>query len=828
MSGSHSGGRRWRTRFDEVCAYCRRERYRNGVDRFALRFEDPMLEAGFVKGNKARLSHHVVLMMALFTVVGLAAITTHKYWDEDQYTTNEAWELSRLQMLMHFAVIVSFNVCFGSGALLAKYNIIGTLGLEIAVVIACSIVVMALPLITKHYLARAFGYDDTKAIWGLDLSPTDGNLVLYIDCVVTAVHLCVPVRWAILAPFEVIAFLAFAVPVLTLGSPAVRTAHFNMVGLLALTVFAAVGKRAFERQERAMFAGFLAEKQMRFQAEFLLSRLGRRESAAGREDVGSERSLAMSRLETTRSAFAFDGGGLGGESMNQMRAIGLREQWLIANGEVELVSGRVLGKGGFGIVVPGLYHNTLVAVKAVKEGIPQDGLPVLCNELKILRRLRHPNIVFFYGACMDVTLSKLCLVLEFVDGVSLGVFVRGLCRGPDQSEDSRRRALGAMALDRSASARSSIVFDILNVLRYLHSREPAVVHGDLKDSNVFVEERLSRSGRTSFHAKLLDFGLSRIITRSAKPLGGTLRWMAPELVLRRAIPPDGAADCYSFGLLTYFIVTGSLPFEGMNAELMLKRLGHGQSPSLSWPEHADELTQVCRPVVEQCTKAMPALRPTAQQVSNELTSMLNKVAKRVMDTAVETLTPGKASSGRTKPPGTSTTDECDSDDPACKDLTWLGGVVEVRQASSSSIRSFVPGMGSRFFPPVSEHSLLQPGRATDGATAELPSSPRNERGQLAHPQYQPTPLSTQVLTLSYLLMQWNVPVPNGACCWLHGALATFDRLRNELGRRPCCARQRDVFCGQCGSCGLLLLQGMSVCEFCEGPESSTLSTTFSV
>eukprot|EP00959_Pyramimonas_sp_CCMP1952_P114226 2388294-Pyramimonas_sp.AAC.1 len=34
------------------------ERYRNGVDRFALRFEDPMLEAGFVKGNKARLSHH--------------------------------------------------------------------------------------------------------------------------------------------------------------------------------------------------------------------------------------------------------------------------------------------------------------------------------------------------------------------------------------------------------------------------------------------------------------------------------------------------------------------------------------------------------------------------------------------------------------------------------------------------------------------------------------------------------------------------------------------------------------------------------------------------
>ncbi|CAK0827904.1 unnamed protein product [Prorocentrum cordatum] len=826
MSSSSSDGRRWRACCDRLCHCCRRARYENGVDRFTLRFEDPMQEAGFAKAHKARLSHRVLVMMALFTVVGIMTIMSQIFLDQDQNAMTEARELSRLQTILYFALMVSVNLGLGFGTLFARCNLIGTLGLEIAVVITCSIVLIAMPLITKHYLARAFGYDDTKAIWGVDMSPTDGTLVLYIDCVVTAVHLLVPVRWVVLAPLEAIAFLAYAVPALTLGSPAVQIAHGALVGLLALTVFAALGKRAFERQERAMFKGLLAEKQMRFQAEFQLSRVDRGESAAGREDVGSSRSVTMSCPETTKSALVFDGCGVDGESMGQIRAIGLREQWLIANGEVELVSDRVLGEGGFGIVVAGLYHNTLVAVKAPKEGIVRAALPTLCNELKILRRLRHPNIASFYGACMDAALNKLCLVLEFVDGVSLGFFIRGLCRGPDQPEDSCGRA---GALDRSASARPSIVFDILNVLRYLHSREPAVVHGDLKDSNIFVEERLSRSGRTSFHAKLLDFGLSRIITRRAKPLGGTLRWMAPELVLQHAVPPDTAADCYSFGLLTYFIVTGSLPFEGANAERMLKRLRHGQSPSLSWPEPADELTQACRLVVEQCTKPMPALRPAAQQISNDLTTMLNNVVEEALDTAVEALTPGKASRGGTTPPGTRSpgrTEACDSDGPACKGLAEFSGVVEVRQASSSSSRSLVPNMGSSFFPPVPEHGLLQPGGATDGAAAELSSSPGKERGQLANPQYQPTPLSTQVLTLSYLLMQWNVPMPKGICCWLHGSLVTLDKVRNELGRRPCSMRQCGIHCGQCDTCGLLLMQGMSVCEFCEVPGSSIPSTTF--
>eukprot|EP00974_Lingulodinium_polyedra_P113246 10962139-Lingulodinium_polyedra.AAC.1 len=66
---------------------------------------------------------------------------------------------------------------------------------------------------------------------------------------------------------------------------------------------------------------------------------------------------------------------------------------------------------------------------------------------------------------------------------------------------------------------------------YLHSQCPRIVHGDLKGANVLV----TGSGE-GVCPKLLDFGLARVLTRNARPLGGALDWIAPE-VFRRGSPP---------------------------------------------------------------------------------------------------------------------------------------------------------------------------------------------------------------------------------------------------------------------------------------------------
>ena len=70
------------------------------------------------------------------------------------------------------------------------------------------------------------------------------------------------------------------------------------------------------------------------------------------------------------------------------------------------------------------------------------------------------------------------------------------------------------------------MIDVCSALVYMHSRSPPVVHGDLKSGNILMQ----RDGPL-VHAKVLDFGLSRILARNARALGGTLRYMAPEVIV---------------------------------------------------------------------------------------------------------------------------------------------------------------------------------------------------------------------------------------------------------------------------------------------------------
>merc|ERR1712137_1425417 len=84
-----------------------------------------------------------------------------------------------------------------------------------------------------------------------------------------------------------------------------------------------------------------------------------------------------------------------------------------------------------------------------------------------------------------------------------------------------------------------------------------IVHGDLKAANVLVE---SRNGQP--HAKLLDFGLARVLTRDALPLGGSTRWMAPEVFIRAK--PSPAADVFALGRLIFLVLTRVMPLAEQN------------------------------------------------------------------------------------------------------------------------------------------------------------------------------------------------------------------------------------------------------------------------
>ena len=100
----------------------------------------------------------------------------------------------------------------------------------------------------------------------------------------------------------------------------------------------------------------------------------------------------------------------------------------------------------------------------------------------------------------------------------------------------------------------SISLDIARGMAYIHSQ--GVVHRDVKPENIIFDEE--------FCAKIVDFGIA-CEQEYCDPLAndtGTFRWMAPEMMKRKAY--GRKVDVYSFGLILWEMFSGSVPYEELN------------------------------------------------------------------------------------------------------------------------------------------------------------------------------------------------------------------------------------------------------------------------
>ncbi|CAE8683819.1 unnamed protein product [Polarella glacialis] len=271
-----------------------------------------------------------------------------------------------------------------------------------------------------------------------------------------------------------------------------------------------------------------------------------------------------------------------GDDPSWLIQLGLDEHWIIEEEKLRLEQSSILGSGGFGTVIEGVYSGVKVAVKIPKSE-RQVEFPLL-NELRLLRHLRHPNIVLFFGACIGSKASDMMLVFELIHGVTLQEFMsepsrldRSMATGnlaqqgspvqkrPWHSDyepcfDAIRNVKTASPMDyvqRTASVcgRLSILSGIACALQYLHTVSKPIVHSDLKDSNVFVE-----TWGDHLRSKLGDFGLSRLVYKVDSRMGGTLRWMAPEIITSNgSVSPAASADVFSFGRMMSMILSGVRP-----------------------------------------------------------------------------------------------------------------------------------------------------------------------------------------------------------------------------------------------------------------------------
>jgi hypothetical protein len=131
---------------------------------------------------------------------------------------------------------------------------------------------------------------------------------------------------------------------------------------------------------------------------------------------------------------------------------------------------------------------------------------------------------------------------------------------------------------------------ILKGLAYLHSRNPPVIHRDLKCDNVFISS-------TTGCVKIGDLGLATFKTQTfAKSMRGTMEFMAPEMFDEKY---DELVDIYSFGLCMLEMITGEYPYlECKGPTAVIKRVTAGLKPDCYYKLENEDV----REVIECCIR----------------------------------------------------------------------------------------------------------------------------------------------------------------------------------------------------------------------------------
>ncbi|KAF3437592.1 hypothetical protein FNV43_RR20348 [Rhamnella rubrinervis] len=266
---------------------------------------------------------------------------------------------------------------------------------------------------------------------------------------------------------------------------------------------------------------------------------------------------------------------------------------------------RIIGKGGSGTVYRGvLPDGRQVAVKKLqREGI--EGEREFRAEMEVLSGngfgWPHPNLVTLYGWCLGG--SEKILIYEYMEGGSLEDLIS------DRLRLTWRR-------------RIDVAIDVARALMFLHHEcYPAIVHRDVKASNVLLD----KDGT----ARVTDFGLARLVdagdSHVSTMVAGTVGYVAPEYGQTWQATTKG--DVYSYGVLVMELATGRRAVDGGEeclVEWAKRVMGSGQNGfnravipvalmGSGLLEGAEEMSELLK-IGIKCTAEAPQARPNIKEV----------------------------------------------------------------------------------------------------------------------------------------------------------------------------------------------------------------------
>ncbi|CAH9072734.1 unnamed protein product [Cuscuta epithymum] len=260
-----------------------------------------------------------------------------------------------------------------------------------------------------------------------------------------------------------------------------------------------------------------------------------------------------------------------------------------------------IGEGGFGAV----YYAELRGEKTAIKKMDMRASKEFLAELKVLTHVHHLNLVRLIGYCVE---GSLFLVYEYIDNGNLSEHLRRTGRDP-----------------LPWSTRVQIALDSARGLEYIHEHTvPVYIHRDVKSANILID--------TNFHAKVADFGLTKLTEVGGSSLStrlvGTFGYMPPEAQYGNVTPK---VDVYAFGVVLFELISAK--------DAIVKAQGSvGDSKGLvslfdevlSRPEPDEALSKLVDPrlgetypmesarklaqLAKACTQEDPQMRPSMRSV----------------------------------------------------------------------------------------------------------------------------------------------------------------------------------------------------------------------
>ncbi|KAJ7547598.1 hypothetical protein O6H91_08G094000 [Diphasiastrum complanatum] len=275
---------------------------------------------------------------------------------------------------------------------------------------------------------------------------------------------------------------------------------------------------------------------------------------------------------------------------------------------------RLLGGGGFSSVYKGILRDgQIIAVKKLNQWDKQ-GMNQFHNEVTILSKVRHPNLVQLHGSCLEG--RELLLVYEFVPNGTVADHLHG----------NRGKGL-------SWATRLRVAVETARALAYLHESVcPPIFHRDVKATNILLD--------ASFHTKVGDFGLSRVVPMEVTHIStapqGTPGYLDPDYY--QSYQLTDKSDVYSFGVLLMEMISAkkAVDMSREKKEINLASLAISKIQGGALDELVDPNLEIqSKPEVKQMVTSVAELafcclsqekddRPCMKEVAEKLEQILQQ------------------------------------------------------------------------------------------------------------------------------------------------------------------------------------------------------------